>query len=129
MLCLFCPNFECQVTQELANIIKNFQKQIHEVPITKAKLEEIPSAMLQPKNKEFFKKPQNVEQTPQKPAPSNANKTNASNANKNTANNINKNSSNNTNKNNQNSNNLKKQASLRNFSASSNSLAKANSVR
>lgn len=45
-----------QVTQKLADIIKNFQQQITTVASSKIRLEEVPSAMIQPKEKEFFKK-------------------------------------------------------------------------
>jgi hypothetical protein len=65
----------------LANIIKDFQKQIQSVPISKPKMEEVPSAMIQPKNKEFFKSDKSQGSAPK-------NQTNSNNAaNKNQTNN------------------------------------------
>ncbi|XP_044266820.1 tubulin glycylase 3B-like isoform X2 [Tribolium madens] len=107
-----------KVTQELADIIKNFQKQIHEVPIAKAKLEEIPSAMMQPKIKEFFKKSEPPVQQNQQ-----TNKNQAAQNNKSGNNN-------NGNKSNQNNNGgVKKQTSLRSFTPSNNTMANSSSVR
>jgi tubulin monoglycylase TTLL3/8 len=136
-------NFQ-KVTQELANIIKDFQKQIQSVPISKPKMEEVPSAMIQPKNKEFFKSDKSQGSAPKNQTNSNnaanKNQTNNNAANKNqTSNNnaANKNQTNNSNAANKNQTNnsaskqvpkkdsqvfnkqVGKQTSLKNFSKTS----------